>query len=428
MEIARADYVQKLDNVRGNGLVKIITGVRRCGKSYLLFTLYRSFLKRKGVADDHIVTVQLDDDEAVELRDPKKLSAWIKERLPNDGMPTYVFIDEIQMCKPDKDAPKPIVTFYDVLNSLMKKPGVDVYVTGSNSEMLSKDIATNFRDRGVEIRVWPLSFEEYLPVSGMEKMEAWDRYLAWGGMPLCVLAHDDRGRRAYLNTLFQRIYLKDIVERYSLTDDGAMLSAVVDILASDVGSLTNPQKLAGSAQADCGVKISGPTVAKYIGHLVDSFLYNKADRWDVKGKRYLSYPSKYYSVDLGLRNARLNFRQVELSHLMENAIYNELLRRGYGVDVGVVETVGKDKNGKSVKKRSEIDFVVNLGQTKVYIQSAFAIPDQAKREQETYSLRHSGDFFKKIVVENGVAMPRTDDNGIVYVGVIPFLLHPDILE
>lgn len=428
MEIARDDYVRKLDNVRGNGLVKIITGVRRCGKSYLLFTLYRSFLRRKGVPDDHIVSVQLDDDEAVELRNPRNLSAWIKERLPKDGTPTYVFIDEIQMCKPDKDAPKPIVTFYDVLNSLMKKPGVDVYVTGSNSEMLSKDVATNFRDRGVEVRVWPLGFDEFLPVSGMEKTEAWDRYLTWGGMPLCVLARDDRGRRAYLDTLFQRIYLKDIVERYSLADDGTMLSAVVDILASDVGSLTNPQKLAGSAQTDCGVKISGPTVAKYIGHLVDSFLYNKAERWDVKGKKYLSYPSKYYSVDLGLRNARLNFRQVELSHLMENAIYNELLRRGYGVDVGVVETVGKDKNGKSIKKRSEIDFVVNLGQSKVYIQSAFAIPDQAKREQETYSLRHSGDFFKKIVIENGIAMPRTDADGIVYVGVIPFLLHPEILE
>ena len=232
MEIARDDYLQKLDKVRENGLVKIITGVRRCGKSYLLFTLYRSFLRRKGVTDDHIVSVQLDDDEAVELRDPRKLSAWIKERLPKDGTPTYVFIDEIQMCKPDEGAPKPIVTFYDVLNSLMKKPGVDVYVTGSNSEMLSKDVATNFRDRGVEVRVWPLGFDEYLPVSGMEKTEAWDRYLTWGGMPLCVLAHDDRARRTYLNTLFQRIYLKDIVERYSLTDDGTMLSAVVDIRQS----------------------------------------------------------------------------------------------------------------------------------------------------------------------------------------------------
>ena len=428
MEIARDDYVKKLNKARGNGLVKIITGVRRCGKSYLLFTLYRAFLKRDGVTDDHIIAVQLDDDEAVELREPRKLSAWIKERLPNDGMPTYVLIDEIQMCKPGRDSLKPIVTFYDVLNSLMKKPGVDVYVTGSNSEMLSKDVATNFRDRGVEIRVWPLSFEECLSVGEMEKMEVWDRYLTWGGMPLCVLASDDRDRRTYLNTLFRRIYLKDIVERYSLADDGTMLSTVVDILASDVGSLTNPQKLAGAAQADCGVKISGPTVAKYIDHLVDSFLYNKADRWDVKGKRYLSYPSKYYSVDLGLRNARLNFRQVELSHLMENAIYNELLRRGYGVDVGMVETVGKDKNGKSVKKRSEIDFIVNLGQTKVYIQSAFAIPDRAKREQETYSLRHSGDFFRKIVVENGIAMPRTDDDGIVYVGAIPFMLHPEIIE
>ena len=423
MQIERNEYLQRLDQVRGNGLVKVITGVRRCGKSYLLFTLYRAFLKNQGVSDDHIIAVQLDDDEAVELRDPRALSAWIKARLPVDGSPTYVFIDEIQMCRQSESDSRTVVTFYDVLNSLMKKPGVDVYVTGSNSEMLSKDIATNFRDRGVEIRVWPLSFAEYLSVSGLEKMESWDRYLTWGGMPLCVLAKDVRSRVSYLNTLFQRIYLKDIVERYSLTDNGYMLSTLVDILASDIGSLTNPQKLAGAALSDRGVKISGPTIAKYIDHLVDSFLYNRAERWDVKGKRYLSYPSKYYSVDLGLRNARLNFRQVELSHLMENAIYNELLRRGYGVDVGVVETVGKDKNGKSVKRRSEIDFVVNLGRTKVYLQSAFVIPDEEKREQETFSLRHSRDCFRKIIVENGVAMPRTDDNGIVYIGVIPFLLE-----
>jgi len=423
MQIERDEYVKSLDNVRGNGLVKIITGVRRCGKSYLLFTLYRAFLNRQGVDDNHIVSVQLDDDESVELRDPRRLSAWIKEHLPRDGAPTYVFIDEIQMCKQDESERKSVVTFYDVLNSLMKKPGVDVYVTGSNSEMLSKDVATNFRDRGTEIRVWPLSFAEYLPFCGLEKMEAWDRYLTWGGMPLCALAKDDRARAAYLTTLFQRIYLKDIVERYSLSDDGYMLSTLVDILASDIGSLTNPRKLSGAALSVCGVKISVPTVAKYIDHLVDSFLYNKAARWDVKGKRYLSYPSKYYAVDLGLRNARLNFRQVEFSHLMENAIYNELSRRGYGVDVGVIETVDKDKNGKSVKKRSEIDFIVNRGRTKVYVQSAFAIPDRTKREQETYSLRHTGDFFKKIVVENGVAMPRTDENGIVYVGVIPFILE-----
>jgi len=262
MEIARGEYVLKLDKVRGNGLVKIVTGVRRCGKSYLLFTLYRAFLKGLGVDDNHVIAVQLDDDESVELRDPRRLSAWIKERLPNDGAPTYVFIDEIQMCKENSGASGSAVTFYDVLNSLMKKPGVDVYVTGSNSEMLSKDIATNFRDRGVEIRVWPLSFAEYLPVSGMDNMEAWDRYLTWGWMPLCVTANDDQTRRTYLRTLFQRIYLKDIVERYSLADEGYMLSALVDILASDIGSLTNPQKLSGAVLSDRGVKISGPTKAR----------------------------------------------------------------------------------------------------------------------------------------------------------------------
>jgi len=428
MKIQRKRYIERLNKVRGNGLVKIITGVRRCGKSYLLFTLFREELLCSGVDDRHIVAVQLDDDESVRLRDPRTLSAWVKERLPSDGKPTYVLLDEIQMCRQAEDVSEPVVTFYDVLNSLMKKPSVDVYVTGSNSEMLSKDVATNFRDRGTEIRVWPLSFAEYYPVSGCEKAEAWERYLQWGGMPLAVLAVDDEERIAYLGTLFKRIYIKDIVERYGLSDDGYMLGALIDVLSSGVGSLTNPRKLTGTMQAERGVKISAPTVSSYIDHVVDSFLYNKVDRWDVKGKRYLSYPAKYYAVDSGLRNARLNFRQVEPSHLMENVICNELMMRGYSVDVGVVETVAKDASGKSVKKKTEIDFIVNMGIRKVYIQSAFAIPDEAKREQETYSLRHTGDFFKKVVIENGFGMPRSDENGIVTVGVIPFLLDETILK
>ena len=428
--IQRDAYLNRLSKVEGNGLVKIITGIRRCGKSFLLFSLFRDFLRQKGVAENRILTVQLDDDDAAALRVPRALSAWIKSRLPGDGAPFYVFIDEIQMCKPprdERDRPDAI-TFYDVLNSLMKKPGVDVYVTGSNSEMLSKDIATNFRDRGVEIRIWPLSFSEFLNAARLEKAEAWERYLAWGGMPLAVLAPDDEARAAYLKTLFERIYLKDIVERYSLPDAGRAFSVLADVLSSNVGSLTNPAKLANALQTERGVKVSKPTVSAYIDHLVDSFLFSRADRWDVKGNRYLSSPSKYYAVDLGIRNARLNFRQSEKSHLMENAIYNELCLRGLNVDVGIVDTVVKNKDGKSARSKTEIDFVVNSGMRKTYIQSAFAIPDEEKRRQETFSLRHTGDFFRKIVVENGFSPPAMDENGIAYVGVIPFLTDPEILK
>jgi len=419
-----------LEKFAGNGLVKIITGIRRCGKSFLLFTLFRDELRRKGVDDAHLVEIQLDDDESAHLRTPRALSTWIKSRIPRDGLPTYVLIDEIQMCKPPKEemGRPDCVTFYDVLNSLMKKPGVDVYVTGSNSEMLSKDIATNFRDRGVEIRVWPLCFSEYLAATELEKTEAWEKYLLWGGMPLAVLAPDDAERAAYLGTLFSRIYLKDIVERYSLSDEGRLLGILTDVLFSSVGSLTNPLNLTNAMQSMQGVKISHPTVAAYIEHLTDAFLFSKVDRWDVRGKKYLKTPSKYYATDIGLRNARLNFRQHEKSHLMENIIYNELAMRGYSVDVGIVESISKDTGGKSQRIRTEIDFVVNSGSRKIYIQSAFAIPDEEKREQETFSLRHTGDFFRKIVIENGFSHPVQDDHGIMYVGAIPFLTDDAILE
>ena len=430
MVINREFYVDKLIKASGNGLVKVITGIRRAGKSYLLFSLYRNLLRERGVDEAHLVSVQLDDDDFAELRLPRVLSAWIKARLPSDGLPTYVFIDEIQMCKPPEEerGKTNCVTFYDVLNSLMKRSGVDVYVTGSNSEMLSKDIATNFRDRSTEIRIWPLSFAEYYPVSGLEKADAWDRYLTWGGMPLAVLASNDAERADYLESLFARVYVRDIVERYGLADDGLMLNAVLDVLSSDVGSLTNPRRLAAAIQAGQNVKISEPTVSAYIEHMIDSFLFNKADRWDVKGKRYLAYPSKYYSVDTGLRNARLNFRQTEVTHLMENVIFNELLMRGYNVDVGVVESVEKNKEGKSVRKSREIDFVVNAGMKKLYIQSAYEISDSEKLKQETESLKRTGDFFRKIVIAGESLSPRLDENGILHVGAIPFLVDRSIVD
>ena len=429
--IRRDFYLTKLRAAMGNGLVKVITGIRRSGKSYLLFDIFKTHLLESGVQDDHIIAVQLDMDDYSDLRVPRNLSAWIKKRLPDDGKQVFVFIDEIQMCKPSAEEmkdPRTCVTFYDVLNSLMKRHGVDIYVTGSNSEMLSKDIATNFRDRGVEIRVWPLSFAEYYAIGGREKAEAWESYLVWGGMPLAVLSNDDADRASYLESLFDRVYFKDIIERYNLADDGYVLGTLVDVLASGIGSLTNPHRLALAMKSERKVDVSEPTVDSYVAHLEDSFLFNSAARWDVKGKRYLSYPSKYYMVDPGLRNARLNFRQTEYSHIMENVIYNDLLRRGYRVDVGVVETVEKDKDGKSVRKRREIDFVVNSGTRKIYIQSAFEIPGEEKREQETESLRKSGDFFKKVVIVGGSMAPRNDQDGILYVGVIPFLLDPLILE
>lgn len=430
MIIQRDFYLERLGRLKGNGLVKIITGVRRCGKSFLLFNLFREKLSLEGVDDRHIISVQLDDDDAEELRTPKALSAWVKARLPEDGLPTYVFIDEIQMCKPPEEEikKKTAVTFYEVLNSLMKKANVDVYVTGSNSEMLSRDIATNFRDRGVEIRVWPLSFSEVYAVSGMEKAEAWERYLTWGGMPLAVTAADDFERSRYLGSLFERIYLKDIIERYSLRKDESVLMSLLNVLSSSVGSLTNPPKIANTLKSERSIEICADTIGAYLDYFTESFLLNVAKRWDVKGKKYLSAPSKYYAVDLGLRNACLNFRQPEKGHLMENAIYNELMMRGYNVDVGIVETYSKNKNNLTVRNQTEIDFVVNLGMRKLYIQSAYAIPDEKKRAQEIYSLKHTGDFFRKVVIENGFAQPYLDEDGVLYVGVIPFLLDHSILS
>ena len=430
MVIARPFYVDKLMRARHNGLVKVITGVRRCGKSYLLFNLYRDALRQEGMGESHFVSVQLDDDDYADLRTPRALSKWVKARIAKAAKPTYVFIDEIQMCKPPEEErdEQGTVTLYDVLNSIMKKDGVDVYVTGSNSEMLSKDIATNFRDRGAEIRVWPLSFAEFVPYSGLEKADALDRFLIWGGMPLAVQAPDDAARAVYLQSLFSRLYFKDIVERYNLADDGYALGALVDVLASNVGGLTNPRRLANSMKTEMKVGISEPTVAAYLEHVTDSFLFNKIDRWDVKGRRYLSSPSKYYAVDLGLRNARLNFRQTEMSHLMENAICGELLRRGFNVDVGIVKSTERNSAGVAEKKCREIDFVVNMGVGKLYVQSALTILPDGKMEQETASLRRTGDFFRKVVVVGGSQQARLDADGILYVGIIPFLLDPSIVD
>ena len=426
MNIKRDFYLEELKAVMHNGLVKVITGIRRCGKSHLLFRIFSDYLRSQGVEDDQIVAVQLDDDDFENLRTPRALSRHIKERILKDGRRTYVLIDEIQECKPPKGAPAGDVTFYDVLNSLMKKRGVDVYVTGSNSEMLSEDIATNFRDRGTVVRMWPLSFAEYYAASGKEKADAWEDYLTWGGMPLAVLNPREKSREEYLRGLFEELYFKDIIERYGLKD-GALLGKLCDVVSSGVGSLVSVSRIVNTMKTERGVETNGHTLGDYLEYFRKSFLFERAERWDVKGRKYLSSPAKFYAEDVGLRNARLNFRQMERTHLMENVLYCDLRRRGHAVDVGVIERVEKDEAGKSVRKSYEIDFVVNSGFRKVYVQSALEMATEEKAAAERRSLKLTGDFFRKIIVTGGNERQWQDDDGIVHVGVIPFLLDETIL-
>ena len=438
MIIEREQYVNELLSKRWNGKVKIITGIRRCGKSFLLSTLYKDYLKAEGVPEDCFVEIALDKKAHVKYRNPNELYDYIINRTPDALKRYYVFIDEIQLSfkvknedvderlVPEEDQDMLYTTFYDILNDLMGRSNLDVYVTGSNSKMLSKDIVTNFRDRGSEIKVYPLSFKEYYPISGMEKADALEEYMTYGGMPLAVLEKDEAEKRKYLKGLHKRVYIKDIVERYKLKDD-EVLDALIDALSSAVGSLTNPHNLANAAGSLMKRSTSDHTIKNYLDYLEDAYLFASAKRYDVKGKRYFENTLKYYSMDTGLRNAKLNFRQQEKSHLMENMIFIELLRRGYSVDVGVVEvTIVKD--GKKQQSQYEIDFIVNTGREKVYIQSALNVDTEAKRNQETFSMKNSGDFFRKIVILDGNTKAWTDEDGIIYIGVIPFLLEENSLN
>ena len=438
MIIEREQYVNELLSKRWNGKVKIITGIRRCGKSFLLSTLYKDYLKAEGVPEDCFVEIALDKKAHVKYRNPNELYDYIINRTPDALKRYYVFIDEIQLSfkvknedvderlVPEEDQDMLYTTFYDILNDLMGRSNLDVYVTGSNSKMLSKDIVTNFRDRGSEIKVYPLSFKEYYPISGMEKADALEEYMTYGGMPLAVLEKDEAEKRKYLKGLHKRVYIKDIVERYKLKDD-EVLDALIDALSSAVGSLTNPHNLANAAGSLMKRSTSDHTIKNYLDYLEDAYLFASAKRYDVKGKRYFENTLKYYSMDTGLRNAKLNFRQQEKSHLMENMIFIDLLRRGYSVDVGVVEvTIVKD--GKKQQSQYEIDFIVNTGREKVYIQSALNVDTEAKRNQETFSMKNSGDFFRKIVILDGNTKAWTDEDGIIYIGVIPFLLEENPLN
>jgi len=433
MIIKREKYVEALLNKRWNGKVKIITGIRRCGKSFLLSTLYKDYLKSEGVPEDSFIEIALDRKAFIKYRNPNELYEYVTGKTQVESKRYYVFIDEIQLSYkiknddvdesmvPEEDRDMLYTTFYDILNDLMARSNLDVYVTGSNSKMLSTDIVTNFRDRGTEIKVYPLSFKEYYDFSGLSKNDALEEYLMFGGMPLAVIENDEAEKRKYLKGLHKNVYIKDIVERYKLKDD-EVLDALINSLSSAVGSLTNPHNLATAASTLMKRSTSDHTIKNYLDYLEDAYLFISAKRYNVKGKRYFENTQKYYSMDLGLRNAKLNFRQQEKNHLMENMIYLELVRRGYSVDVGVVE-VTRVKDGKKQQSQYEIDFVVNTGQEKIYIQSALNVDTEEKRNQETFSLKNSGDLFRKIVIVDGNTKQWTDEDGIVYVGVIPFLLE-----
>lgn len=413
--IKRDLYLNRLIERRENGLIKVITGIRRCGKSYLLFNLYYRYLLASGVDASNIIRIPLDDVDYEELHDSKKLSAYIKERISDDGI-WYVFLDEVQLCN----------GFEAVLNGLNRRENVDIYVTGSNSKFLSSDVLTEFRGRGDEVRVYPLSFSEYVSAYPGNQYEAWNDYFTYGGLPLILNRKTDELKSRYLIDLCRELYLKDIEDRNNLRGDNVM-STLLNILASAVGSLTNPTKLANTFATN-GIPTTDKTISTYIGYLQDAFFISKAERYDIKGKKYIASPFKYYFTDVGLRNAQLNFRQQEENHIMENIIYNELLVRGFNVDVGVVEVSERDGNGKAVRRRLEVDFICNQGNKRYYIQSAFAIPDREKMQQEQNSLVHIPDSFKKIiVVKDNVKLWRNEE-GIVVMGIMDFLLKADSLD
>ena len=432
MQYARKQYLDQLKQKKGNGRIKIITGLRRCGKSYLLFTLYRQYLLESGIAEDQIIELALDEINNAKYRNPFELNKIIQERTSNKSKRYYVFLDEVQFVSeipnPYVDNPNEKITFVDVVLGLMKQPNIDVYVTGSNSKMLSSDILTQFRDRGDEIRVNPLSFAEVYENYQGDKREVWRNYYTYGGMPRVweMESHEERSR--YLQDLFNRTYLKDILERHKIKNNTEILEILLDVLASSVGSLTNPSKLSNTFESDRHIKIASDTLDAYIGYFEDAFLIQKAHRFDVKGRKYIKTPVKYYYTDVGLRNARLKFRQLEETHLLENVIYNDLVRRGFDIDVGVVEQNIREASGKKVRKQLEVDFVVNRSDERYYIQSALSIDDASKREQEIASLLRIPDSFKKIVVVKDYIKPWRDEHGIQYIGLEDFLLDESYLS
>ena len=428
----REQYLKKIISKKDNGRIKIITGLRRSGKSVLLFRLYREWLLGEGVKEDQIIALALDILENAKYRNPLELDKYVRNHMVDPKKRYYIFIDEIQFVSeirnPYVDNEDAKITFIDVILGFMHMDNADVYVTGSNSKMLSSDILTQFRDRGDEIRVYPLSFAEFYNEYEGDKRGAWQDYYTYGGMPLATSLESHEEKSRYLKDLFDRTYIKDVLERHEIKNDTEVLDILLDVLASGIGSLTNPSKLANTFKSERQIGIGSETIEKYIGYFEESFLIEKAVRYDVKGRKYIGTPAKYYYTDLGLRNARLGFRQLEETHIMENILYNDLIRRGMNVDVGVVEYNTKDANGKKIRKQLEVDFVVNQGGKRFYVQSALSIADPEKKEQEIESLKRIPDSFSKIVVVRDYLKPWQDENGITYVGIEQFLLNEDLLK
>lgn len=430
--IERKKYLDKLISRKQNGLVKVITGIRRCGKSYLLFNIYKEYLKSIGVEDECIICLALDDDENIRYRNPLELGKHIRSLTDDESKDYYVFLDEIQKVvtiqNPYIEGAEDKISFVDVVLGLMKHDNIDLYVTGSNSKMLSSDILTEFRGRGDEIRVNPLSFAEFYNAFEGDRHDAWQEYYTYGGLPLVLAKKTHEEKARYLQTLFDTIYLSDIMDRNSLVHEKNLLDDILNIISSSIGSLTNANKITNTFKSERQVNISNFTVSKYLDFLIDAFLIYKASRYDVKGRKYIGSPYKYYFSDVGLRNARLNFRQQEENHIMENIIYNELCGRDFNVDVGVVEYCYKDEEKKSKRAHLEIDFVANKGSKKYYVQPALTVADEEKREQEVRSLNRVGDSFKKIVVIKDNVIPWHDDNGILYIGIEQFLLDETAMD
>ena len=432
MEIAREQYLDQLIHKKDNGRVKVITGIRRCGKSYLLFELFYKYLRKSGVQDEQIIGLALDELPNAKYRNPIELDKYVRDRITDKSKRYYIMIDEIQFVSeiqnPYVDDPSAKLTFIDVVLGLIKIKNADIYITGSNSKMLSSDILTQFRDRGDEIRVNPLSYAEFYAVYDGDKRNAWNEYYTYGGMPLILALSIHEEKSKYLRDLFTKTYIKDVVERNKILNDVDVLEDLLNIVSSSIGSLTNPAKLSNTFGSEKHISIAPETIDKYLGYFIDAFLIQRSERYDVKGKKYMKTPLKYYFTDIGLRNARLGFRQQEETHIMENVIYNDLKRRGFDVDVGVVEYNCRDKDGKKSRKQLEVDFVVNRGNQRYYIQSTLTVADPEKKQQEIESLIRIPDSFKKIVVVKDYMNPWHDDNGILYIGVEQFLLDEKAID
>ena len=426
--IDRKLYLDQLINKKQNGLIKIITGIRRCGKSFLLFNLFYNHLIKSGVKESNIITLMLDDDKNIKYRDPDNLSKYLYSRIKNKEEMYFILLDEVQFAiKNDEIKNNNEIRLYGILNGLLRLDNVDIYITGSNSKFLSSDVLTEFRGRGDEVRVYPLSFSEYYSsCANKDKLDIWNEYSMFGGMPALILKKTDEEKIKYLKDLINNTYIKDVIERNNIKNN-TVIDSLFNILASSIGSLTNPTKLANTFKSN-GIKVTDVTLSNYISMLKDSFIIEQAERYDIKGKKHINSPFKYYFTDIGLRNSRINYRQQEQTHIMENIIYNELIIRGFAVDVGIIEHTIRDKEKKQKQIQLEVDFVCNKGMNKYYIQSAFSIHNEEKMNQETSSLDKINDSFKKIIVTQDLSKPWKTEKGYLIINIIDFLLDSNSLD